>query len=272
VQVDHVLCSLSLGVSAGTLAQPGHPGHTEPYNDRIPNVTDIVLVHSSDLHVDNDPTQSPYGDDGTTGLRVVLEAAKTHKADFVLLVGDVFDNNRQPAHILDRSTGLLADAGREVLILPGNHDPVTPDSVYLRGEMAKLPNVHIIGVTHDLAVRFPELDVEFWGHAHVDYGNMVPLREPRARSSRWHIVLAHGHYEEDGAVPLRPSWLISDAEIDATDADYLALGHWNRAAQVGTGKVPAYYSGSPDLAKTVNVVRLTHNGMVEVTREPIVWG
>ena len=99
-------------------------------------MTDIVLVHSSDLHVDNDPHQGPYGEDGTTGLRVVLEAAKAHDAHFVLLVGDVFDNNRQPAHILDRSTELLAEAGRPVLILPGNHDPVTPDSVYLRGEMA----------------------------------------------------------------------------------------------------------------------------------------
>src|SRR3982074_2054017 len=93
-------------------------------------VTDIVLVHSSDLHVDNDPTQGPYGEDGTTGLRVVLEAAKAHDADFVVLVGDVFDNNRQPAHILTRSAELLADSGRKVVILPGNHDPVTPDSVY----------------------------------------------------------------------------------------------------------------------------------------------
>jgi DNA repair exonuclease SbcCD nuclease subunit len=234
-------------------------------------VTDIVLVHSSDLHVDNDPTQGPYGADGTTGLRVVLEAAKAHAAHFVLLVGDVFDNNRQPPDILNRSTALLADAGREVLILPGNHDPLTPDSVYLRGEMAKLPNVHIIGVTHEQAVHFPEFDVAFWGHAHLDYSDMVPLRAPRPRSSRWHIVLAHGHYEEDGAIPLRPSWLISDAEIEATGADYLALGHWNRPVQVGHGKVPAYYSGSPDLAKTVNVVRLTHNGAVEVTREPIDW-
>ena len=234
-------------------------------------MTDIVLVHSSDLHVDNDPHQSPYGDDGTTGLRVVLDAAKAHNAHFVLLVGDVFDNNRQPPDILRRSTELLAEAGRPVVILPGNHDPVTPDSVYLRGEFAKLPHVHIIGVRHEQAVHFPDFDVEFWGHAHVDYSDMVPLRTPRARSSRWHIVLAHGHYEEDGAIPLRPSWLISDAQIDATEADYLALGHWNRAAQVGTGKVPAYYSGSPDLAKTVNVVRLTHNGAVEVTREPINW-
>ena len=207
-------------------------------------MTDIVLVHSSDLHVDNDPHQGPYGADGTTGLRVVLEAAKAHDAHIVLLVGDIFDNNRQPDWILKRCTELLADAGRPVVFLPGNHDPLTPDSVYLRGDMVELPHVHVIGVTHDQAVYFPEFDMEIWGHAHVDYGNMVPLR---------------------------PSWLISNAELDATEADYIALGHWNRAAQVGTGKVSAYYSGSPDLAKTVNVVRLTHNGAVEVTREPISW-
>ena len=88
----------------------------------------------------------------------------------------------------------------------------------------------------------------------------------------WHVALAHGHYEDDGIEPLRPSWLISNAEIEATRANYLALGHWNRAAPVGRGTtVPAYYSGSPDLAKTVNVVRLRGNGTVDVTREPINW-
>ncbi len=235
------------------------------------NASDIVLVHSSDLHVDSDPHQGPYGDDGTTGLRVVLDAGKAHNADFVLLLGDVFDNNRQPEEIMQRSVELLADAGRHVVILPGNHDPLTPDTVWRRGGINRLPHVHILGETHEKAVHFPDFDVEFWGHAHVDYDNMVPLRTPKQRSARWHIVLAHGHYEEDGAIPLRPSWLISDAEIAATQADYLALGHWNRAAQVGPGTVPAWYSGSPDLAKTVNVVRLTGNGTVTVTREPISW-
>jgi DNA repair exonuclease SbcCD nuclease subunit len=234
--------------------------------------SDIVLVHSSDLHVDDDPHQGPYGKDGTTGLRVVLNAAKTHQADYVLLVGDIFDNNRQSAAIVTQCVQLLNDIGRPVIVLPGNHDPVTPDSVWRRGGLDQLANVHIIGVTHDLTVHFPEHDLEVWGHAHVDYSNMVPLREPRPRTARWHVTLAHGHYEDDGAVPLRPSWLISNAEIEATGADYLALGHWNRPAAVGTGTtVPAYYSGSPDLAKTVNVVRLRGNGTVEVVREPVAW-
>lgn len=234
--------------------------------------SEIVLLHSSDLHVDDDPHQGPYGEDGTTGLRVVLNAAKEHNADYVLLVGDIFDNNRQSAEIIDQCVALLTDIARPVIVLPGNHDPVTSDSVWLRGGLNKLPNVHIIGVTHDIAVHFPHHDLEVWGHPHLDYSNMVPLREPRPRTTRWHITLAHGHYEDDGAIPLRPSWLISNAEIEATKADYLALGHWNRAAEVGTGTtVPAYYSGSPDLAKTVNVVRLRGNGTVDVSRAPIAW-
>jgi DNA repair exonuclease SbcCD nuclease subunit len=233
---------------------------------------DIVLVHSSDIHVDDDPHQGPYGEDGTAGLRVVLDAAKAHNADYVLLVGDTFDNNRQSADIVSRCVSLLHGAGRPVIVLPGNHDPVTPDSVWRRGGLNSLPNVHIIGLTHDVTVHFPEHDLEVWGHAHIDYGNMVPLREPRTRTARWRVALAHGHYEDDGAAPLRPSWLISNAEIEATQADYLALGHWNRAAAVGKGTtVPAHYSGSPDLAKTVNVVRLRRNGTVEVGREAVAW-
>ncbi len=226
--------------------------------------TDIVVVHSSDVHIDHN---SPKG---TARLRAVLEAAKDRLADYILLVGDVFDNNRQPDWIIEQSAALLRDAPGQIIVLPGNHDPVTPDSVWRRGVLERIAHVHIIGVTHELAVHFPRHDLEVWGHAHVDYNDMVPLRTPKSRSARWHLGLAHGHYEDDGVPPLRPSWLISNAEIEATRADYLALGHWNRAARVGTGTtVPAYYSGSPDLAKTVNVVRLRGNGAVDVVREAI---
>ena len=69
---------------------------------------------------------------------------------------------------------------------------------------------------------------------------------------------------------LRPSWLIGDDEIAATGADYVALGHWNRAVRVGNGKVPAYYSGSPEYAGTINVVRLgdkRRHGDARATRD-----
>jgi len=231
---------------------------------------EIVLVHSSDLHVDEDCAIGACGD-GTASLRAVLTTARASRADIALLAGDTFENNQLSAGILGRAGRLLAETGMPVVILPGNHDPAAAGSVFVRGGFAELPNVSILGVTHDEAVPFGAFDLEIWGHAHRDYFSMAPLRGPRRRSTRWQVAIAHGHYEPPAtrANPLRPSWVFSDEEIAATAADYLALGHWDRAVRVGNGIVPAYYSGSPELARTVNLVRLTAAGEVIVAREKL---
>jgi DNA repair exonuclease SbcCD nuclease subunit len=232
---------------------------------------EVVLVHSSDLHVDEDRDAVVRSGNGTARLRSVLATARAVRADVVLLAGDTFENNQLSLAILGRARGLLADADLPVVILPGNHDPALAGSVFVRGRFAELPNVSVLGVTHEEAVPFPAFDLEIWGHAHRDYFSMAPLRGPRPRSTRWQVAMAHGHYEppETRANPLRPSWVFSDEEIAATGADYLALGHWDRPMRVGNGVVPAYYSGSPELAGTVNLVRLTPAGEVVVTREPL---
>ena len=225
----------------------------------------IIAVHSSDVHVNDAYVPPEYGGDGVAGLRAVLDAARAVEAHLVLLVGDTFEHNRLDEAIVERAHALLAEAGREVVILPGNHDPATAESVLHR---FKLPHVHVLGVTHDGHVRFDPLDLEVWGNAHFDYHDMSPLAAPPARRARFRIALAHGHYEPDIAAlgPVRASWLIGDGDLAAADADYIALGHWNRAARVGPHGVEAHYSGSPDFAGTVNVVRLSEAG-VEVVRE-----
>ena len=231
--------------------------------------TQVVLVHSSDLHVDDGVTADAHGGDGTAGLAQVLATARAVRADVVLLAGDTFDHNRLSGEVLHRAAAHLRDAGMPIVILPGNHDPAMPGSVHHRGGFADIPDVHVLGVTHE-AVRLERWDLEIWGVAHRDYGDMAPLPGSRPRRTRWQIVMAHGHYEPslDPAKSLRPSWLFGDAAIAATGADYVALGHWNRAERVGNGSVPAYYSGSPELAGTVNVVRLDADG-VTVRREPL---
>jgi DNA repair exonuclease SbcCD nuclease subunit len=223
----------------------------------------LRLVHSSDIHVDDSG--------GTTRLHAVVATARALQADVILLAGDTFENNQLSAALLDRAGCVLAEAGMPVVILPGNHDPALPDSVFVRGGFTAIPNVHILGVTDAEAVLFPAHDLEIWGHAHRDYFDMAPLRGARPRSTRWQVAMAHGHYEppKTRANPLRPSWIFSDEEIAATGADYLALGHWDRPAKVGNGVVPAFYSGSPELARTVNLVRLTAGGEVVVTRESL---
>ena len=67
------------------------------------------------------------------------------------------------------------------------------------------------------------------------------------------------------------SLVVANSIGGVTDPDYVALGHWNRPAKVGPTGIHAYYSGSPELAGTVNVVRLRDDGTVRVHAEPIRW-
>jgi DNA repair exonuclease SbcCD nuclease subunit len=235
-------------------------------HDKQSAAGDIVLVHSSDLHMDHDYTARLHGGDGTAGLAAVLSVAQALDAHVVLLAGDTFDSHRLPVAFLDHAAHVIASTHMPVVLLPGNHDPLVADCVYLHTALAHAPNLHVLGAAGDEFVIFPELGLEIWGRPHRDYGDMIPLEFPRRRSTPWQIAMAHGHYVPvpDRSGSLRPSWLVGDEELAATGADYIALGHWNSAAKVGP--VAAYYSGSPEYAGTVNVVRLSADGKVLVTR------
>ena len=228
----------------------------------------ILVVHSSDLHVDDGYTSRAWGGDGTAPLAAVLETSRAVDADLVLLTGDIFDHNRLPVQVLEKAAEILQGSRVPVVILPGNHDPLMPASVWHRGEFGKYDTVHILGLDSN-SITFEDFDLRIWGRAHTDYGDMAPLACPEQRSTRWHIAAGHGHFVTEKPEGLAPSWLITEAEITATAADYVALGHWNRHVCVMNDSVPAYYSGSPDLAGTVNLVRLYPSGQVLVDREPL---
>jgi DNA repair exonuclease SbcCD nuclease subunit len=234
----------------------------------------IAVIHSSDLHIDDDYTARLHGGDGIAGLVCVLEAARDHSADVVILAGDTFDHHRLSPSLVARAAAAIGHAALPVVILPGNHDPAVDDAVYRQAPLRALDNLHVLGITDAESVVLPALSLEIWGRAHADYGDMIPFesaRLPRARRTRWQIAVGHGHYQavaDRKSGPL-PSWLIADADIAATGADYVALGHWNRAACVGNGAVPAYYSGSPEYAGTVNLVRLREAEGITVDRIPL---
>jgi DNA repair exonuclease SbcCD nuclease subunit len=211
---------------------------------------EIVVVHTSDLHL------GTHGErDDLEALRLVLGAASRAEADALLLAGDVFDTNRLPLSVIERVARMLADATVPVVILPGNHDPATADSAYRKGGLGDPENVHVLGVTCAETVLLPELELEIAGTPHMDYVDFMPLLAPAQRALRHQIVVAHGHFVRSD-YDLHRSWLVHDEDIDATRADYVALGHWEVAERVGSGAVEAHYSGSPLRAGTVNVVRL----------------
>jgi DNA repair exonuclease SbcCD nuclease subunit len=201
-------------------------------------------------------------------LRTVLRTAAANRVDILVLAGDIFDHNRVPLAVLDEAARMMSDALLQVVILPGNHDCLVPDSVYRRGGIADPENVHVIGVTVDEMISFPNLDIGLWGRPHMDHVDMSPLRDAPIRRHAIQVAIAHGHWLETENDSHR-SWLIRNEEIDAVDADYIALGHWDRCLEAGEGPRRAHYSGSPDLARSVNIVRLVAGRPVEVIRAPL---
>jgi DNA repair exonuclease SbcCD nuclease subunit len=215
----------------------------------------ITVVHSSDLHL----VSGGRGDD-LGRLRAVAAATRAVSADILLLAGDIFDHNRLPLSLVDAASRLLGDLRAHVVILPGNHDCLAPGSVYRRGGIAEVPNVDVFGLSVDQRLCVDSLDLEIWGRPHLDHVDMSPLAGAGPRRKRFQVSVAHGHWVT-GPHDHHRSWLIRDEEIAALDSDYLALGHWDRAVQLHASPVPAYYSGSPDLARSVNVVRLGEEGL-----------
>jgi len=225
--------------------------------------TDLVVAHTSDLHLGG----RWHKGGELSALRAVLDAAAETAAQVLILAGDMFDSHRTPAAIIEGAAQMLDDAAVDVVILPGNHDPATPDAVYRRSGMDSIANVHVMGVTATDAVVFEALGLEVVGVPHMAYVDMPALAEPRAKSATWQISVAHGHWVQ-GPHDAHRGWLIHDHQIAASGADYVALGHWDVPQPVGDGSVPAFYSGSPEVAKTVNIVRFGAAG-VDVRRHAL---
>jgi hypothetical protein len=109
----------------------------------------------------------------------------------------------------------------------------------------------------------------------MDYGNFPPLElagDSDAAAERCErIVLAHGHFDltGDARAVHRPGWLFTNEDLDRTAAGYIGLGHWDRAYVVRPAGPPAYYSGSPWHADSVNVVDLEPGRAARVARAPL---
>ena len=127
-------------------------------------MADLTIVHSSDLHVDGKTSDKFHP------VCKVLDAARRETADLVLLAGDIFDHNRLTLAQIDAVARLLADAAIPVVILPGNHDCLSSDSVYRRGGLAEVPNVHVLGISSEESYLLASHDLEVWGRPHLDYG------------------------------------------------------------------------------------------------------
>jgi DNA repair exonuclease SbcCD nuclease subunit len=143
------------------------------------------------------------------------------------------------------------------VVINGNHDVHDDGSIYRRGVAAGRTRIEQQAVGSEVvfleqpdgaAVHLFDGALGLWGKAMpIHDRSFRPLHDAPARPGEfdWWVVLGHGHHEpaETGAIP-RSSPLTPD-EIEATGADYVALGHWHVRTDVSTETVAAWYSGAP---------------------------
>src|SRR2546422_9597320 len=62
--------------------------------------------------------------------RRVVDAARRERVDFLLVAGDTFENNAVERTFVQRVADILGGAPVPVFVTSGNHDPLTPGSVW----------------------------------------------------------------------------------------------------------------------------------------------
>jgi DNA repair exonuclease SbcCD nuclease subunit len=181
--------------------------------------------------------------------RNVIEAARARDVAFVLLAGDTFEDNAVDRALVRRVVEVLRASPVPVLVLPGNHDPLVPGSVFESPEFHSAGTairvlctpepVHVAGATiHPCPLREK--------HGRADPTGAIPP----GRDGGFRIGLAHGTLraagvEGDDDFPIDPS------APERLGLDYLALGHWHShfEARGRDGVTRVAYSGTHEQTK-----------------------
>ncbi len=186
----------------------------------------------------------------------ILDLAESRNVDAVLCAGDLFEEPT-PAEVWwgavleefrSRSTWT-----RPVFLLPGNHDPLLPNSVYHKGHpfREELPAyVHVID-RDDFSYQISDRAVLYSAPCRSRAGQQdpttfIPVREPG--DERIRIGMVHGQtFDIEGH---QTNFPVDPQAAKERGLDYLALGDTHGFRQLQTeGEVPVVYPGAPEQAK-----------------------
>ncbi|HOS42303.1 MAG TPA: DNA repair exonuclease [Armatimonadota bacterium] len=206
----------------------------------------VTFLHTADLQLgmrarDASARGQALREARLTTLQTIVDVARARAVDFLVIAGDLFEDNQVHARTVARAVQILHGAAPiPVFILPGNHDPLDSGSVYHRAEFRPphSANITVLRAAEPLPVRddcllYPCPLTDRWSYA--DPTAWIP---PREAETRIRIGIAHG------GLPIRPE-VEHPIGIDAAamGLDYLALGDWH-GQSLHHGAVA--YAGTPE--------------------------
>ena len=222
---------------------------------------DVVLrlLHTADWHLGRRfPSFPEEGQKKLSRARMdvvgrILDVARRNAVNAVLCAGDIFDDPDPGADFWEGLAKIFQGRGSQhppVFLLPGNHDPLTPESVWAPGHpfRSRLPQwVHVVDrddFTYEIspqAVLYARPCRSKAGEN--DLAMALPAREPG--DERLRIGCVHGcTFDVEGYQTNFP--IRRDAGI-LRGLDYLAIGDTHSFRDVTENMpVPTVYPGAPE--------------------------
>lgn len=216
------------------------------------------FVHTADWQLgmtrhflagDAQPRYSAARRDAVAGLG---ELATQSGAEFVVVAGDVFEDNQLAPEVISQSLEAMRTIGIPVYLLPGNHDPLDAASVYTSALFtAECPDNVIVLDTEGVHQVRPGLEIVAapWRSKRPTTDLAAAALEELPADGTIRILVAHGGVDALDPDPGNPALLRLGGLQDALARGvihYVALGDKHSRTQVGeTGRI--WYSGSPEV-------------------------
>ena len=219
----------------------------------------LKLLHTADWHLGRrfpsfpDEAQKTLSRARMNVVTTILDLARRNAVHAVLCAGDLFDDPTPGPDFWEGLAKAFRNCGDDhppVFLVPGNHDPLTDESVWAPGHLfrTRLPKwVHVVDrdeFTYDLtpgAVLYARPCRSKAGES--DLAMALPAREPG--DDRLRIGCVHGStFDKEG---YQTNFPISREAGVLRGLDYLAIGDFHSFSDTaGDTSVPTVYPGAPE--------------------------
>jgi DNA repair exonuclease SbcCD nuclease subunit len=222
----------------------------------------LKILHTADWHVGLSFKQFEPEDarklsrDRLSVVDQILGRAEQYNVDAVLCAGDLFDTpqpNESWWRRLAESFNRRRSWTRPVVLLPGNHDPLTDDSVYNKNHdfRKNLPDWVQVVDREDFQLELPQEAVIYAAPCRTKAGDKdlaLSLPSRADGDTRVRIGLVHGSsFDMEGYATNFP---VSRDAPQKRGLDYLAAGDWHSFREIPEGAVaPIVYPSAPEPTK-----------------------
>jgi DNA repair exonuclease SbcCD nuclease subunit len=217
------------------------------------------FLHTSDWQIGisraflGEETGTRYAQARIEAVRRLARLAREEDCAFTVVAGDVFETNQVDRRTVSRLLEAMAGFPGPVYILPGNHDPLDPGSVYSRESFlqSKPPQVQVL---RDAKPIPTPAGIEVVGAPWI---SKHPRRDLAAEALSAlapspgipRVLVAHGAVDllaPDAEHPAVIRTLALEDALSRGVVSYVALGDRHSRTAVGTtGRI--HYSGTPEV-------------------------